>query len=196
MSTRAFSILTGLFFATSLFHLFVGIGGGHTLETVSKVIPIVILIIGTVLAKELNIRILSALIFSLCGDIASKLFLPSGLPFLLQISFFACAQVCYISEWLRYGAGRQRLTYGILPFFIGIYAALLFGNLITACLQKRPQRLRFIIGAAIFVISDTLIFVRMLTGGFVFDGQLIMLTYYAAQYILASYYWRPTSPRP
>lgn len=73
---------------------------------------------------------------------------------------------------------------------------LLLGNFITACMQKRPQRFRFIIGAAIFIISDTLIFVRMQTGGFAFDGQLIMLTYYAAQYILTSYYWKFTSPRP
>lgn len=196
MSTRTSAIFTAAFIATSLFHLFVGIGGGHVLETVSKVIPIVILIVGVSSSKDLNIRVLLALIFSLCGDIASKLLLPSGLPFLLQISFFACAQICYISEWRRYITCRRRLTYGVLPFFIGIYAALLLGNFITACLQKRPQRLRFIIGAAIFIISDTLIFVRMLTGGFAFDGQLIMLTYYAAQYILTSYYWRPISPRP
>lgn len=163
------------------------------ISTALKALPIFILLIGQLFSGEINIRIVLALIFSMCGDIVSELSLPSGLPFKLQISFFACAQFCYILEWSRFW--KHRYTKGqvlpsITPFLLGGYALLLLGNLFGSIMARRKDRKRSIIGAAIFVISDSLILVRMLSGGFPLDNESVMFTYYLAQYLLVTPYWK------
>ena len=162
------------------------------LSTVLKALPIFILLLGVLFSVEINPRIALALIFSMCGDIVSELNLASGLPFKLQISFFACAQFCYILEWSRFWKHKNpqgQVLPSLTPFLLGGYALLLLGNLIGSIMARRQDRKRFIIGAAIFVLSDSLILVRMISGGFPLDNEFVMFSYYLAQYLLVIPYW-------
>ena len=72
----------------------------------------------------------------------------------------------------------------LLPFFLGGYAMLLLGNLLATIYTRRADKRKLIIGAALFIFSDSLILVRVLCGSFPTMEFLIMGSYYSAQYLL------------
>ena len=81
------------------------------------------------------------------------------------------------------------MAISIVPFLIGGYALLLIGNLLSSIIAERKDKFRFVSGVLIFILSDSLILVRMLSGGFTLDNELVMFTYYLAQYLLVTPYW-------
>lgn len=185
------SLLHIVFILVSLVYVCVFTNKSDALSTVLKALPIFILLLGHIFSAKINLRIVFALIFSICGDVASELSLPSSLPFKLQISFFACAQFCYILEWSKFWKKRNKseVSISIVPFLIGGYALLLIGNLLSSIIAERKDKFRFVSGVLIFILSDSLILVRMLSGGFTLDNELVMFTYYLAQYLLVTPYW-------
>ena len=185
------SLLHIVFILVSLVYVCVFTNKSDALSTVLKALPIFILLLGHIFSAKINLRIVFALIFSICGDVASELSLPSSLPFKLQISFFSCAQFCYILEWSKFWKKRNKseVAISIVPFLIGGYALLLIGNLLSSIIAERKDKFRFVSGVLIFILSDSLILVRMLSGGFTLDNELVMFTYYLAQYLLVTPYW-------
>ena len=67
---------------------------------------------------------------------------------------------------------------------VGLYVGCILAMATSAAAQNRPFRALFIAGAIAFIISDSLIGIRLLGITFPHRPHLIMLTYYLAQYLL------------
>ena len=181
-----------IFAALSLLHLAWGLNAPDAVSAITKGLPIAFLLVMAILrVRGSHKLVIGALFFSLCGDIVSELHLGHHLPLLLQIVFFAVAQICYIFEFRKYrpvSNRRKSLTNNtlssVVPFFCCGYALLVVGNIVCASLQKRPHKAWFVSGAVIFAISDSTILARMIVHGFPCSGIIIMSTYYLAQFLL------------
>lgn len=153
----------------------------------------------------------AALLFSIAGDAFGEF--KSGFwgdhAFVLQVAFFAVAQVLYAISFARFvpfgKVGAPRLLFAALlaAYFVAmavvllgsihepvfkvavlVYLCLLALMSITAVLQRREGYPCFVTGALLFVISDSMIAVGMFLRTFPHRGLLIMLSYFAAQLLL------------
>lgn len=100
MNEKRFYIADLLFALAAVSYLFVFMNEKGALPIFMKALPIGLLTIRALAVKK-GALIVGALLFSMAGDVVSKLELAQGLPFLLQISFFALAHICYILEWSK-----------------------------------------------------------------------------------------------
>ena len=183
MNEKRFYIADLLFALAAVLYLFVFMNEKGAMPIFMKALPIGLLTIRALAVKK-GALIVGALLFSMAGDVVSKLELAQGLPFLLQISFFALAHICYILEWSKSFPSRKGVAPALLLFFLGGYAMLLLGNLLATIYTRRADKRKLIIGAALFIFSDSLILVRVLCGSFPTMEFLIMGSYYSAQYLL------------
>ena len=95
---------------------------------------------------------------------------------------------CAFGEFLRYCPIRTRnngKALSLTPVLCGIYGLLVLSTAVVSTFQQREDRRTIMAGAFIFLISDSLILVRMLTGGFPCREIAVMGTYYPAQYLLS-----------
>lgn len=154
--------------------------------------------------SRLTALVLVALGFSWLGDAVPRL-LEGDAGFLAMIGFFLVAQVIYsVAFWPQRGAS----AWGRAPWTLGIYGAVLVG-VVVLCAQEAGPLLPAVVvyaavlattsvlawglgpvagvGGVIFLVSDAMIAL----GAFAptFDppqrGFLVMLTYVAAQVLLA-----------
>ena len=181
--------VTAVFLILSLLHILFGLRTGGVALAVTKGLPVVFLFICACIWGRKHPRVILALLFSFIGDYVAEIPMPGHTAFHLQIAFFAIAQICYILEFLRYCPAVRGCTSGnalsLTPVLCGIYGICVLGTAVASCLQKRDRKGVFIAGAVIFAVSDSLILVRMLTGGFPGDEVAVMGTYYLAQYLLS-----------
>jgi uncharacterized membrane protein YhhN len=142
--------------------------------------------------------VVAALVASAAGDVALEF---DGL-FIAGMGCFALAHVCYVTFFVRsVGPARHRWAtaaiYGVLwavliallwprlgdlQVPVAAYSLLLTGTAVTSSWYGT----RTGIGGALFLISDTLIALRLADIDIWGDALLVMVTYIAAQYLLAS----------
>lgn len=164
--------------------------------------------------KQYNF-VLLALIFSILGDAAGDIKASGvDGAFVAQIGFFAIAQLTYTASFNRFfnvsiqpknqkigGSIFRAMTMFYLCFFgpviissvmetslylpVGIYMALISSMAMTASLQSRYGFMYYLVGAALFVISDSAIAYDAFVGDYPFRDQIVMWTYYGAQLMLS-----------
>ncbi|MCR6494300.1 lysoplasmalogenase [Cellulomonas sp. P24] len=157
--------------------------------------------------------VLAGLVASWLGDTAPHL-APSGSRFLVMVAFFLCAQVCYVAAFWPFRAqsvlgllragGRRAGTIGTLAYLVALVALIAAcapgtGSLLVptvvygvclvsmAALATGVNR-RVAIGAAIFLVSDSLIALQAFTSWYAVPehGFWVMLTYVVGQVLIAS----------
>lgn len=152
--------------------------------------------------------ILSALTFSLLGDLLLMFVEQSASYFMLGLVAFLIAHIFYILIFLRnrnpklkpYGLTLGVILYAVLFFFVVkdglgnlfpavlLYMMIILIMLLTAYLRKGTAKpLSYIlvcIGAILFVISDSILALNKFYKPWDFAGLFIMLTYALAQYFI------------
>jgi len=148
--------------------------------------------------------VVAALLLSAAGDVALQFDAGTGL-FLVGMVFFAAAHVCYVSFFLRGdGLRRLRARWWIPVAYLAIWIALIVWLwpgldalqipvafysllLISTGATSAAYGVRAGIGGALFVLSDTLIAVRLADlPGPPGPDIWVMVTYAAAQFLLAT----------
>jgi len=138
---------------------------------------------------------------------------PSGQnAFILQIASFAVAQIFYTISFVRHfskgvsglrSAVRVVLSLMLVAYMVwfGMYVlscvdtpslkiavtvyVLLIGMMgVSSVIQCRESRWCFILGAMLFICSDSILAYRSFVGSIPQAGLLIMTTYYSAQLLL------------
>lgn len=184
-SKSAFIAFTAAFAFLGALHCIFGINNDYVpFAAITKIFPLLLL---TVLVCIYGFRPLAvaALITSMFGDVAAEILSLGEFRMPFQITFFAVAQICYASDFLKFRRGRSDgRVVAVLPFMMGIYGLLELFTLICASIQERGRKWCYVLGASFFIISDALILARVLTGGFPFASLMVMITYYLAQYFL------------
>jgi len=157
---------------------------------------------------------MAALFFSMLGDVFGEWKGgPAGMDaFILQIASFAVAQIFYTVSFVRCfskgisglrSAVRVVLSLMLITYMVrfGMYVlscvdtpslkiavtvyVLLIGMMgVSSVIQCREKHWCFILGALLFICSDSIIAYRSFVGPVPQAGLLIMSTYYAAQLML------------
>jgi uncharacterized membrane protein YhhN len=167
-----------------------------------KIIPIALLVGGVININPSSTRsiLLLALVFSGCGD----LFLAFD-AFILGVAAFLLAQLSYAFLFRSYWQGlfkRWPLNFLLIIYMFGM-AWLLIPNLddlqipvmaylitITSmgllAFQSSLPICWAVLGALLFIISDSFIAINKFINPFPFESYWIMRTYYAAQFMLVT----------
>lgn len=156
---------------------------------------------------------LLGLAFSGLGDIFGEISGLGDLSFLLMVAFFMVAQFFYASAFRRYrglkrgNTGAKLALINIVTMYLLFIAAILVISslksgsmlLVCACLvyalaiwymlfnvlaHERRRYWIFAAGAMLFAISDSTIGINSFVTPIAYSGYAIMITYYAAQYLL------------
>jgi uncharacterized membrane protein YhhN len=201
------------YFALSVVHL-VAVGADiHWIEWATK--PLLMPLLALWLFTRNGPRLMIAgLLFSAAGDVLLSF---DGL-FVFGMAGFAAAHICYVTYFLRSGAlGRLKRQWwipaayiavwarlivwlwpglGALQIPVAVYSLLLFSTGATAATYSWRTGL----GGMLFVASDSLIAIRLAAEG-TYDklplaSVWVMVTYLAAQYLLASGTAPATVPAP
>jgi uncharacterized membrane protein YhhN len=156
--------------------------------------------------------ILTGLFFSFLGDVFLLYEYKSPLFFIFGLASFLFTHICYIIYFVRikssqvsllrqqlwlaalvlaYGCSLVMLLYpglGDLKFPVIIYAAVICTMLLCSLhvfyKTGRPANVFFVMGALLFVISDSLLAVNKFLSPLSMSGVYIMLTYCAAQFCI------------
>jgi uncharacterized membrane protein YhhN len=150
--------------------------------------------------------LVTGLAFAILGDVLLDV------RFELGMVGFLLMQVCYIVGFLRLGAWtglRARWPVGVAYLIVGVGANIALGPHLgtlaipvlvysTAILSMAALASgvdsRVGLGGVLFVISDALIGVDKAGAGFPGRGMVVMVTYLAAQYLIATGWARRVDP--
>lgn len=159
-----------------------------------------------------QLLLIAALAFSWLGDVLLLFESAAQLNFILGLLSFLLAHGCYMFLFIRLRRGSRSRpaayplfltalilyttallyllfpTLGALQLPVLVYAAALSLMLLNAYIsfgrQKTRQAKWIIIGAACFVLSDSLLAINKFYQPFPFAGSTVMLSYAAAQFLL------------
>jgi uncharacterized membrane protein YhhN len=179
------------------------------------IIPILIFMYYRLIRNQMNgfhRMILAAFIFSWFGDVTLQLQQFNDLFFMIGLCCFLIAQVLYLIAFFSTVGGNVlffRKIYLILPVLIYgvvllyflydglgdmripviIYAVVIL-TMLTAALNRlekvnRKSYLLVLIGAVLFVLSDSMIAIDKFAYPFLLARVAIMTTYITAQYLIA-----------
>ncbi|MER5643885.1 lysoplasmalogenase [Streptosporangium sp. NPDC002524] len=181
-------------------HLALGVAGAAPLDSVTKAL-LMPLLAAWVLARRGPRPLVAALLLSWGGDVALEV---DGL-FLPGMTLFAAAHVCYVTYFVREGAlGALRRRPAVPVAYAALWVVLIlvlwpglgdlrlpvaaYSLLLTATAVTAAGHGRWIgAGGALFLLSDTLIAFELAgLPRLPAHGFLIMATYLAGQYLLAS----------
>ena len=198
------NILYVLIAVFSIIYIFrIGLEGSD-LIMLFKLIPMVLIIILAITSKASNIKkyfllITTGLIICAIGDYTIQWFI-------IGLSFFLVGHLFYISAFLSTNEQKPpKSVLAVLILFGVIMAAIIAGGLfkdgdvvmgiaiiayISVILTMgwtawRTKSKFAIIGATLFIISDTILALNKFTVDVPYSGVLIMSTYYGAQILLA-----------
>ena len=190
------SIITLLCVALFLYGIYADI---HALRICTKPIPVLMLI--WMVFPHKDKWLLSALVFSVLGDMILEL--PQQLPFALGLGSFLIAHIMYIRRFLI--APVIKIWWPIIP--ISLYCGILFwymlpnlGPLLVPVFlyilviatmlwsanifsHTHKKYLPFF-GAVLFVLSDSLIAINKFISPFPQARYAIIITYWLAQYLI------------
>ncbi|WP_440073260.1 lysoplasmalogenase [Streptosporangium sp. OZ121] len=201
------------FAACAVLHLLAPAAGPTAVEWVTKGL-LMPLLAAWVAARHGPPPVVAGLLFSGAGDVALQFDAGAGV-FVLGMGLFAVAHACYVTYFVRGGALpelRRRphvpaayavvwvilITVlwpglGALRIPVAVYSLILTATAVTA-LGYGP---RAGLGGALFLLSDALIAFRLAGVEVPHSGIWVMLSYIAAQFLIASGASRPrTAPTP
>ena len=175
--------------------------GNAWIQSLSKGIPVIVLIISVKRKNTYNNLIVLGLILSLIGDIMLSKIVDR---FLFGLISFLAAHLVYIFAFLK-KSKRWALAesipfyaYGALLFYflqaqLGdmrmptlIYIAVIMTMVWRSFVQRKSGKLAnyAFIGAIFFALSDTMIAIYRFYEAFPFDREATILTYWIAQYLI------------
>lgn len=201
MTTR----LSIVYWVLSLSYLLTLSLGNYPFDYLHKALPVLLLMFITYTHLKGNIRwfISAALLCSATGDILLASEVNNN--FMLGLAAFAGAHICYTCAFLQWRQWRSWQLWpllvlalasiavlavilpasGALQIPVLVYMAIISCMAISAILASSSNKL-FISGALLFVFSDSLIAINKFVTSIPFEGYLIMLSYYLAQYYLTT----------
>ena len=170
-----------------------------------KVLPILMLLAAAfqLLQDRLRTQVILALCCSAAGDVL--LTLPGSFGFLWGLGAFLCAQACYAWIFFNRRHAAHSMTKMLLSALAGVYAVAMAFQILPDALALRIAVLcylcvitlmllaavwawnthhRHLIGAALFVASDSLLAWNMFVVPLPWASPGVMSTYYLAQYLL------------
>ena len=175
----------------------------HHGSFIHKALPITILLLVALKSLRGHSRMLisSALLLSAIGDVLLALSLEQG--FIYGLSTFAAAHMCYAACFYRWGAWQKRHIIGLtllgtymlfmlllllpvtgkLQIPVLIYLLIIGAMAYSAMIVTTPAY-PMVLGAALFVLSDSLLATHKFLFPLPYESLLIMGTYYSAQYFL------------
>lgn len=174
-------------------------GPAHTLLK-GLLMPGLLLCIWLTLGERTPRLLIAALVLATVGDVG----LEYDATFLVGMAGFFAMQVCYVLGFLRLGAwpgvrARWPIAIGYLGFWVVANAALgpRLGDLqvpiavysLALCLMaviSAGLGLRTGLGGLLFLVSDMVIGLDLAELDFAGRGLIVMVTYLAAQYLLAT----------
>lgn len=202
MSERQFKYWLMAFALSSGVYLFIRHFDLLSIDWAPKIIPILLLVMyaSLNLTGRVRILLLTGLTFSLMGDVLLSL---EGL-FITGLGAFLIAQLTYAGLFLsqsklsQHGFGFAALiiiavvmaAWQILPhtgelrWVVLAYMMAISIMAISAGFRHDPHFLLTALGAACFVLSDTLIAINKFISPFEWAGLSIMSTYYLAQLMI------------
>jgi uncharacterized membrane protein YhhN len=156
--------------------------------------------------------VLAGLFFSFVGDVALLYEYKNPLLFIIGLAAFLITHICYIVYFLSIHSANQSLLrhqpwlaalvagYGVslvlflypglgnLKIPVILYAAIICSMLLCSLhifyKTWRPVNIYFLMGAGLFVVSDSLLAISKFYAPFWMDGTSIMLTYCVAQFCI------------
>ncbi len=178
------------------------------LHFIIKIIPIICLLILTIIHSADNIKILllSALVFSAAGDITLGIDIEN--LFILGLIFFLIAHIFYIILFFKgFKFNKKSIPINILILIYAVTIGLLLRNIenkylipvilylliitvmaVTASFYSTGNKYKtvyfVIIGAVLFMISDSIIAINKFLFEFPFSRPIGIITYYAAQFFI------------
>jgi len=187
--------LLSAYFAVGALHLLSLAIGSFPLELATKIILVPLLALW--LHREHGPR---PVVVALCLSAFGDLVLEFDALFILGMIAFAAAHACYIAYFLR-GGSRPRPAVvaayavvwalllavlwpdlGELTIPVAVYSLLVTSTAVTSTAHGG----RIALGGALFLLSDALIAVNIDDHDFWGRPELVMTTYIAAQYLLAT----------
>lgn len=201
------------FFAVSIFHLTVKLLGLVELDRATKGLTVPMLVLGVAVVLvfgKLRMRppvlalLLAGLVLSWIGDITLS-------NFVVGLSFFLAAHVCYIAMFvIGFRRAPSWWTLGLIPWYAALLLALwpflgdfalvvaLYGAVIAIMAAMSTRGNAFtMIGGTLFVASDSLLAFRLFTPLFQSPAEDVMLMgfYLAAQFFITVGALRLAAPR-
>lgn len=186
----------------------VGIDGWMKVLAKGLLMPSLLAWVVIALGQAAPRLLVAGLVFATVGDVG----LMFDATFLLGMAGFLAMQVCYVLGFLRLGAwpavrGRWTIAAGYLAFWVAANAVLgprlgelqvpiLVYSLALCTMATVAAGLgrRIGIGGLLFLVSDMLIGVHLADLGFPGRGVVVMVTYLAAQYLIATGWARAVEP--
>jgi uncharacterized membrane protein YhhN len=168
--------------------------GENTVDTVTKPFLLSLLALWLWLTYR-HWGLITALLFSLAGDVAI------GINFEAGMAFFFCAHIAYIVTFFKAGSRPKIAAIGAYGIVLVCMLAWLWNPLGAMAIPMTVYALaltstavfasglgwRTGLGGALFLISDLLIAIRTAeVADIPAQGAWVMLTYCAAQYLLAT----------
>jgi uncharacterized membrane protein YhhN len=174
----------------------------YPLDYLHKASPILLLFLLVYLKLSTKSPlVLMALLLSATGDVL--LALPIEHSFTLGLAAFLTAHCCYVMLFLRWRYWRFSHLFILVPLTILVtvmgyviiphsgalapavtaYLLIIYGMACCAAITTKGDY-TLLFGAVLFIISDSLIAVNKFVTSLPFEGVLIMLSYYFAQYLL------------
>ena len=200
MIRNVLSVLIVMFSVLYIFNL--GPANG-TYTMLFKLIPMILIIIFAILSekpsKKYAFFIIIGLIFCAIGDYTLQWFI-------IGLCFFLTGHLFYITAFLTNRIQKTpKIVLPILLIYGVIMASIICGGLLVkneiilaiAVLAYisiillmgysswKTANKYAIIGSILFIISDSILAINRFTMDVPFSGQLIMLTYYGAQFLFA-----------
>ena len=214
MSNRT-KVIVIVGFVTAILFLF---SDNTWIETISKPIPVLCMALWSAMqpAKgRYQWAVIIGLLLSATADVVISFHFVTG------VAIFLLAHLAYIAAFLQdsrkpflwraflaYGYGVVVFTYLTSAGDLGDLAIpiLLYAVVITTMLWRASARVRApgvseqsgwsgLLGAAFFVLSDTLLIIKMVVGPIPLEGIIVMLTYWLGQLgITLSAAWQNREP--
>jgi len=192
-----------LFLITSIYYVFFDSFISDPIKIVFKLIPMILVLLiaflSNNLAKTYKTFVLIALIFCAIGDYTIQWFIFGLISFLIGHLFYIRAFLSTNEQKVPSIAKILLVAYGIVMAFIILSAVIQTGNIVMAIAvfcyitviltmgwtAFRTKSKLAIIGACLFIISDSVLAINKFVLSVDYSHQLIMSTYYCAQIFIA-----------
>ncbi|WP_342442325.1 lysoplasmalogenase [Lysinibacillus sp. FSL K6-0075] len=197
-------ILIGVIILSGLYYIFFFSHIAESLKLIFKVIPMLLIIILAAIQKPLHIKkyqllIIAGLLFCMIGDYTLQWFLIGLTSFLIGHIFyifaFSTANERQIPTWakillLLYGAGMTIWIAGSVfktgEIILGIAVIAYISVILTmGWTAIKTGSTLATSGALLFIASDSYLAINKFVMPLAFSHEIIMLTYYSAQLLIA-----------
>ena len=216
-----FALIFWIIVGADVLGIATGISWLHYIAKPLLIPALLLLLVFTPVTAPRKYLLLTGLFFSWLGDMFLLFEDKNSLFFIFGLVCFLTTYVCYIIYFLKIKSSVVSLLkkqpvlfllvtgYGItlvwflfphladLKIPVMVYAAVICSMLLCSLhvfnKVNKPANIWYLSGAALFVLSDSLLAINKFYQPFAFAGVLIMLTYCAAQYGIVNGFLKQSS---